>query len=159
MKTATAKEIRDELKDLNEAELREIVLRLSRFKKENKELLNYLLFEAHHEDEYVEQVKSLINERFEAINTPNFYYIKKVVRKILSDIKKYIRYSGNKETEVALLIHFCKCMSELKPSILKNKVLRDLYLRQFALARTRITVLHEDLQYDYDRELNMLEAM
>jgi len=157
MKTGTAKEIRDELKDLNEDELRQIVQRLARFKKENKELLTYLLFEAHHEDDYIEHIKQLMDDRFNALTTPNYYYIKKGVRKILSDTKKYIRYSGNKETEIALLIHFLKNMSEFEPSILKNKILTDLYLRQIALIRVRIATLHEDLQYDYDRELNFLE--
>jgi DNA repair photolyase len=158
MKTGTAKEIRDELKDLTADELRQVVQRLARFKKENKELLTYLLFEAHHEDDYVENIKQLMDERFTALTTPNFYYIKKGIRKILSDTKKYIRYSGNKETEVALLIHFLKNMSEFKPSILKNKILTDIYMRQTKLIRVRIATLHEDLQYDYDRELNFLEV-
>lgn len=158
MKTGTAKEIRDELKELNADELREIVQRLARFKKENKELLTYLLFEAHHEDDYIENVKIYMDERFIAIATPNFYYLKKGVRKILSETKKYIRYSGNKETEVVLLIHFLKNMTELQPSILKNKILTDIYMRQIKLVRTRIVTLHEDLQYDYDRELNFLEV-
>ncbi len=158
MKTGTAKEIRDELKDLTADELRQIVQRLARFKKENKELLTYLLFEAHHEDDYIENVKQLMDERFATITTPNFYYIKKGIRKILSDTKKYIRYSGNKETEIVLLIHFLKNMSEFKPSILKNKILTDIYMRQVKLIRSRIAALHEDLQYDYDRELNFLEV-
>ncbi len=159
MNTVTAKEIRDELKDLQADELREIVLRLSRFKKENKELLTYLLFEAHHEDDYVASVKQIIDDRFNALNTPNFYYIKKGMRKILADTKKYIKYSGNKETEVTLLIHFIKNMNEYKPSILKNRVLTAIYERQIALARTRIASMHEDLQYDYERELHFLEIL
>lgn len=158
MKAASAKEIRDELKDLNEDELRAIVQRLARFKKENKELLTYLLFEAHHEDDYIENVKIFMDERFALLNTINYYYMKKGVRKLLSEIKKFIRYSGNKETEVALLIHFCKNMTELQPSILRNKILRDIYQRQIIMARVRISTLHEDLQHDYDRELNFLEV-
>ncbi|MEP2969295.1 MAG: hypothetical protein ABJO82_07175, partial [Nonlabens ulvanivorans] len=64
MKTASVKELKDELKYKDEKELMEIVLRLSRFKKENKELLTYLLFEAHHEDDYVDSVKANLDKQF-----------------------------------------------------------------------------------------------
>ena len=41
-----------------------------------------------------------MDELFEGINTDSYYYIRKSVRKILSQIKKFIRYSKKKETEV-----------------------------------------------------------
>ncbi|MFK8008518.1 MAG: hypothetical protein AB8H03_19320, partial [Saprospiraceae bacterium] len=44
MKAATVKQIKDELNDRSPKELLEFCLRLSKFKKENKELLTYLLF-------------------------------------------------------------------------------------------------------------------
>ena len=46
MKAASISEIKTELKGLPPAQLTELCLRLARFKKENKELLTYLLFEA-----------------------------------------------------------------------------------------------------------------
>jgi len=154
MKAATAKQIRDELKDRTESELREIVLRLSRFKKENKELLSYLLFEAHNEEDYIESVKSHIDSKLLEINTSNVYYAKKAIRRILKETKKFIRYSSNRETEVALLIHFCKSLQESHPKLMNNKVVRDIVKRQIVLIKVRISTLHEDLQYDYERELN-----
>ncbi|SCY26471.1 hypothetical protein SAMN05192588_1947 [Nonlabens sp. Hel1_33_55] len=154
MKAATAKQIRDELKDRTETELREIVLRLSRFKKENKELLSYLLFEAHHEEDYIQTIKSHIDEKLLEINTSNGYYAKKAIRRILKETKKFIRYSGNKETEVAILIHFCKSLQETHPKLMSNKIVRDIVKRQIVLIKVRISTLHEDLQYDYQRELN-----
>ena len=154
MKTATAKELRDELKDKNEQELRDIVLRLSRFKKENKELLSYLLFEAHHEDDYIQNIKDLIDSRMLEINTSNGYYAKKAVRRILKETKKYIRYSGHKETEVALLLYFIRSLQETHPKLRSNKVVSDIVKRQIILIKVRISTFHEDLQYDYQRELN-----
>jgi len=53
MKSATVKQIKDELKDLSKEDLISTILRLSKFKKENKELLTYLLFESHNEGDYV----------------------------------------------------------------------------------------------------------
>ena len=64
MKTATVKQLKDELKHNSSEELINLCLRLSRFKKENKELLTYLLFEAHDEDTYIENVKLEIDSLF-----------------------------------------------------------------------------------------------
>ncbi|OUS17783.1 hypothetical protein A9Q93_04840 [Nonlabens dokdonensis] len=157
MKTASVKELKEELKFRSDEDLIKIVLRLSRFKKENKELLTYLLFESTDEDDYIEKVKALMDNLFLALNTANNYRLQKGVRKVLRETKKYARYSGNKETEVALLIHFCRLMRETHPQVLRSKTMRDLMARQIVLIKTRISTLHEDLQYDFEQELNMIE--
>ena len=46
MKAATVIQLKKELETLNEEHLRQLCLRLARFKIENKELLTYLLFES-----------------------------------------------------------------------------------------------------------------
>ena len=46
MKAATLNELRKELQALSSKELVEICLRLAKYKKESKELLTYLIFEA-----------------------------------------------------------------------------------------------------------------
>ena len=120
MKAVTVKKIKDELNHLPSQDLVELCLRLSKFKKENKELLTYLLFEAHDEEVYIQSVKGLIDELFEEINTKSFFYIRKSVRKILSLTKKYIRYSKKKETEVELLLHFCHRLKNFTPSISRS---------------------------------------
>lgn len=153
MKTATVKELKQELNTLSTNELVILCLRLSKFKKENKELLTYLLYEAENEDSYIENIKELIDEEFELINTKSYFYIKKSIRKILRTTKKYIRYSLQKETEIELLLYFCEKMKDLTPSIHRNKVLENTYLRQLAFIQRRIPALHEDLQYDYLEEL------
>ena len=157
MKPATAKEIRDELKQQDREELLQIVLRLSRFKKENKELLTYLLFDASDEEEYKQKVKAEMDEEFAAINQNNFYYTKKGMRKLLKNVKKYSRYSGKKETEVELLIYFLQKMEEFRPSIHRNKILKNLYDRQLDLVKKNMEKLHEDLQYDLNMELEKLK--
>ena len=48
--------IKKELKNLPKEELLALCLRLGKFKKENKALLTYLLFEAHDEDNYIASV-------------------------------------------------------------------------------------------------------
>ena len=156
MKAATVTEIKKELKFKSSEELMLLCLRLSRFKKENKELLTYLLFESENEEVYIQGVKEEIDQQFWEINTNSFFYIKKSVRKILRGIKKYIRYSPKKETEVELLLYFCKSLNEFTPSIQSNVTLTNLYERQIVFITKKVSLLHEDLQYDYTQELDAL---
>lgn len=156
IKPATVAQLKKELLHKSDDELMAYILRLSKFKKENKELLSYLLFQAHDEQEYIEAVQEDMDAKLALINTANYYYIKKSIRRILRDIKKFCRYSGIKETEVELHLHFCYRLSEFKPSIFKNKTLDNLYVRQLNLIESKIEALHEDLQYDYSLELEQL---
>jgi len=156
MKAATVKQIKDELNERSPKELLEYCLRLSKFKKENKELLTYLLFEASDEESFIQSIKNEMDEEFENINRKNFYYVKKGIRKILKNVKKHIRYSQNKETEVDLLIYFCKSLKTFSPSIRRSTTMMNLYRRQIEMIKKKIEKLHEDLQYDYGIELEQL---
>lgn len=157
MKAASLKEIKTELNHRSTQELLELCLHFSKFKKENKELLTYLLFESGNEEMYIESIKNGMNDQFEAINTKTFYLIKKSVRKILRETKKYVRYSKKKETEVELILYFCEQLKNFRPSINRNKTLVNLYERQIEMVRKKIATLHEDLQYDYQLELEELK--
>jgi hypothetical protein len=157
MKTVTVKELSQELSYRTPKELRDLCLRLSRFKKENKELLTYLLFESADELSYVKSVKEELDEEFDQINRTSYYFIRKSVRKILKNTRKYIRYSQKKQTEVDLLLHFCTRLKSLSPSIQKNASLMNLYNRQIDTIIKKVAVLHEDLQFDYNIELGELK--
>jgi hypothetical protein len=156
MKTVTVKELSQELSYRTPKELRDLCLRLSRFKKENKELLTYLLFESADELSYVNSVKKDLDEEFDQINRTSYYFIRKGVRKILKNTRKYIRYSQKKQTEVDLLLHFCTRLKSLSPPIQRNTSLMTLYNRQIDTIIKKVSVLHEDLQYDYGIELSEL---
>ena len=158
MKAASLKEIKTELNHRSTQELLELCLRLSKFKKENKELLTYLLFESADEEAFIESIKAQIDAYFDDINTKTFYFIKKSVRKILKETKKFIRYSQNKETEVELLIYFCEKLKNLEPPIKRDKMLTNLYNRQIDYIKRKISSMHEDLQYDFNMELEELES-
>lgn len=156
MKAATVSELKKELSTRSPKELLELCLRLSKFKKENKELLTYLLYEAENESGYIESIKREINYEFEQINTQRFYYINKSIRKILRNVKKYIRYSKKKETEADLLIYFCTKLKDFRPSIRRSIALKNLYFRQIEMVKKAVSTLDEDLQYDYGIELEEL---
>lgn len=157
MKAASVKIIKDELQHLELRELRELCLKLARFKKENKELLTYLLFVAHNEEEYINGVKQEIDDLFDSVNTKSFFYIRKSVRKILTTTKKYIRYSKKKETEIELLLYFCIKLKKIKPSIKRSPRIQNVLATQIKLIKKAIETLHEDLQFDYNERLLELD--
>ena len=156
MKSATIHEIKQELSTAKPAQLVELCLRLGRFKKENKELLTYLLFEEHDEQGYIAGIKKEIDEQFAAINLSQLYFAKKSLRKIVRIINKYCRYSGSKQTEVELRIYFCGQLKESGIPIERNPVINNLYNSQLKKIHTVLATLHEDLQYDYQKELEGL---
>ena len=82
MKAASVNEIRKELETRNRAELLAFCLQLAKFKKENKELLTFLIFDSDNLVTYIENVKEETTKLFNEINISNVYYIKKGVRKI-----------------------------------------------------------------------------
>jgi len=156
MKASTINELKQELINTPAPKLLELCLRLARFKKENKELLTYLLFEAHDTSAYIKSVKEAMSLQFTDINKSNVYYIKKTLRKVLRSAKKYIRYSGLAVVEVEVLIYFCELMKDLNISIKKNPVLLNIYQNQIRNIHKALKGLHEDLQFDYLKSVNKL---
>ena len=157
MKAASLQEIKQELKEKNPSQLVELCLRLGRFKKENKELLTYLLFEASDTEQYIHSVKQENEASFAEINKSNLYIAKKSLRKILRTVNKYIRYTGDKIVETELLLHYCQELKKSKIPMHKSAALTKLYEGQLIKIRATIASLHEDLQYDYLRQLEALE--
>ena len=156
MKTATVHEIKQELASLKPAAVTELCLRLARFKKENKELLTYLLFEAQDEEAFVNSVKAEIDELFASINQSHLYFAKKTLRKIIRVINKYCRYSNVKQTEVELRLYFCSSLYNSGISLF-NTAINNIYQGQLKKINAVLETLHEDLQYDYYKELESLK--
>ncbi len=156
MKTASIHELKLELSNIPAEQLTDLCIRLAKFKKENKELLTYLLFEAFDEQAYIENIKAAMLEQFEEINTSNMYFVKKSLRKILRTLNKYIRYTGSAETEVKLLLFFCTKLQNSEIPIEKNLVIKNIYHNQLKKISKSIASMHEDLQYEYTRELEEL---
>lgn len=156
MKAASISVLKKELSLLPPKDVMEICMRLAKYKKENKELLSYQLFEANDELNYIISVKSEIDAQFAEINRSTMYYIKKSIRKILRTTHKYIRYSGIRRTEVELLIYFCSKLKTSGIPINASTALSNLYQAQFQKIKNALATLHEDLQYDYEQELKIL---
>lgn len=153
MKSASLNEIKKDLEKRERPELIAFCLRLAKFKKENKELLGFMLFEADDISNYIENVKTGTDELFLEINKDNIYYIKKSVRKILRYVNKHIRFADSKQTEVELLIHFCNCIMKYSIPIKKSRQLTNLYESQLKKIESALSILHPDLQYDLKKQL------
>jgi hypothetical protein len=156
MKAATIQEIKQELLALPHTELADITLRLARSKKENKELLTFLLFESHDISGYIESVKKEMEAGFLDINVSHVYFAKKTIRKVLRITNKYIRFSGSKQVEAELLIHFCRLVKDSGIKIDKNPALNNLYQNQLKKIEKAMDTLHEDMQYDLNKLLTVV---
>ncbi len=156
MSTPSIQEIKKELRTLDASVVQELCMKLAKYKKENKELLTYLLFEAHDEQAYITSVKNTLDELFLTVAAFNTYNQKKNIRKILRVANKQIKYSGNKQTEIEVRIFFCRKMKEARVPIKSNAVLYNLYIGQLKKIETAFSKLPEDLQTDYERDLNFI---
>jgi hypothetical protein len=65
--------LKKEMGNITSDDLTEICLRMAKFKKENKELLCYLLFDSNYEPEYIERVKNEIDILFNQYKPVIFY--------------------------------------------------------------------------------------
>ena len=157
MKAASSKEIKSALLEQSSTQLIDLCLRLARFKKENKELLTYLLFEEQDEDGYIISAKKIIDEGFETLNIQSVYIAKKNLRKIIRITNKFIKYSGIDTTEITLLIYVCRCIQESGLKLNNSVALKNIYLSLLKKISTKISGMHEDLQYDYNKEIKQLE--
>lgn len=157
MKPASVNEIKQKLRETDKKDLIEICQRLARFKKENKELLTYLLFEEDNLPNYLINVKEEIDEGFLEVNRSSVYFAKKTIRKILRVANKHVRYTGSKIAEVEILLHYLTNFRGLNIAWQKSPALTNLYRSQLKKIESAIAGMHEDLQYDYRRELDRLK--
>lgn len=148
---SSIQEQKKELKALSSAELAEICLRLSKYKKDNKELLNYLLFHQHDPRAYIDSVKAELQVEFEQLNKQS-YYCSKSLRKILRNLSRQAKYVANTELELDMLLWFCTNYLQHVDLETNNKSLQNILLRQFQKMEKLSKKLHEDLQFDYQQE-------
>lgn len=156
MKTASISELQKELITLEPKKVLELCVRLVKHKKENKELLSYLLFDANDEKLFITNLKEEIDLLFSDINNSNVYFVKKSLRKILRITNKYIKYSGSPQTDIELRIYFCSKVKSAHLPLHKSTVLSNLYDREVLKIKTTLSKLHEDIQFDFRDEVENL---
>jgi hypothetical protein len=157
LKAASISDLKKELQELPPKQLAELCITLAKYKKDNKEFLDYLLFEAHDKVNFISGVKKEIDEHFQELRSQaNLYYVKKSLRKLLRIINKYCKYINDKALAAELHIHFCSKLKHSGIPYRKSQLLVNMYEQELKKINTLIKALHEDLQQDY---LNDLEKI
>ena len=154
METSSLQEIKSELSELSAKELTALCISLAKYKKDNKELLSYLLFQSSNRLGFIHQLKKEVDEYFSEIDIQkNSYYTKKSLRKVLRIINKYSKYIGDKSVTADLLLYFCIKMKQSKIPMERSVSLENIFLSQIKKIKTITATLHEDLQADIYKEL------
>jgi hypothetical protein len=156
MKAPSISQLEKELRTLDPKKVLEICVRLAKHKKENKELLTYLLFDANNESAYIDDSKRKIDDLFSEINRKSSYTTKKGLQKIVRNMNKLIKYSKNKQTEIEIRLYFCKTVRSRRINLDSSAVISNLYYREIDKIKAIYEKLHEDLQLDYRNELEQL---
>jgi hypothetical protein len=151
-------DLKKEVMHLSTKELVEVCMNLAKLKRENKEYLTYILYQANDIDGFIAEVKAELDIQFENANYVYTYTIKKTMRKILKYINQQIKFAKNKKVDIELLIHFCEKMNE--NFLLKEEpVIDNIFLAQIKKIEKAQSTLHEDLQYDYKTKIEELIEM
>ncbi len=148
-------DIKKEIQHLSALQLTDLCLRLARHKKENKELIAYLLFEADNRAAFIEKVKAEVGFMFSQMPVQS-YNAAKYMRKILRLIGKYVKFIAEKEAEIELLLNFCNNYLQYADRKSSYKPLRLILTRQIEKIKTTIIKLHEDVQADFVTEYEQL---
>ena len=118
--------------------------------------MTYLLFEAQDEQGFIDLLKEDIEDMMDEINTSHLYYVKKGLQKIVRSLNRSLRYSGQKQTEVAVRLYFCEKIRETGIAIERHTTIHNLFLREIRRIEKALTGLHEDLQVDYQADIEKL---
>ena len=156
MNPASIDDIKNELKQLPPKKVLDLTLRLARFKKENKELLTYLLFESHDEAGYIKMLQADIDEKFTAVDPSPISKAKKEYRKILRVINRQIKYIGSKSAGAELLLYFSMKLRDQENTL--HPRLQTIFLQQLAKAEKLLPLIEDDLQFDYRQKIEVLRG-
>lgn len=156
MMSASTEDIRKELQKLPPKKVLDLTLRLARFKKENKELLTYLLFEAGDEQGYVHSLRLEIDALLADVQKAPSATIKKQLRRVTRLITRQSKYIGSKWAAVDLHLYFCNELRSHPDQLLKITSANTIFHQQLNKAAKLLPALEADLQYDYQQQLESL---
>tara|TARA_R110002049_G_scaffold285698_4_gene466994 strand:+ start:124534 stop:124992 length:459 start_codon:yes stop_codon:yes gene_type:complete len=152
MKAATISQLKKELSKLDHDDLLDVCLRMAKFKIESKELLTYLLTKA---DDEVGFANELCDEIDELLNVSG-QIRKKTLRKIIRWMDKSLRFSGDKETELQVRIHFCRQIKVRRIGLGHCRVSANMYATQIKKIDKAIDKVHPDLRFDFTQQMSGL---
>jgi len=157
LKISSLSELKKELQLLSAEELVMMCVALAKYKKDNKEYLDYLLFSAHSKAGFVAEIKLELDHHFMNIDIQsNLYFIKKTFRKLLRLVNKYCKYLNDKSSALELHIYYCNKIRDSGVPFLKSQMITNLYEQELKKINILLMGLHEDLRADYTSEIEDL---
>ena len=152
MKIASINEIKSCLNDMEKEELISGLLRLVKFKNDNKQLLNFILFEEQNPEQYILQIKAEIDLAFDSLNGSQFYLAKKTIRKTIRIANKHIKFCSKDFVEVEVLLYVCQKIKDCPYDVEKFSVLKTIFQGLTKKIEKALSTMHADLQYDYQKQ-------
>jgi hypothetical protein len=149
MKIASLAEIKRELAYLNEKELTDLLVELTKFSSDNKAFLFFKLFERENPRIFIEMVQEELETEFMKANTKHYHYAKKSAQAIRRKLNKNLKLTKDKTAQIELIVFFCQNLKLYGYLNFRHPVIDNLYKVQIGKAGKLISALHEDLQYDY----------
>ena len=145
-------DLKKELLELNKPELIQLCLRVAKLKRENKELLAYLIFDADDPLFYAQKLKPEIKEVFEQ-PFQHAYYLTKSIRKVMRLITKYYRFTANKQGETDLLLYLVEEFHQSWRYEYRYQALGKVIFRCLEKAQTNLKKIDEDFRADFEQPL------
>lgn len=146
-----------EIAKLDAKTLANICIRLAKYKIENKEFLNYLLFHSYDNQPYIENLKLDITSAFLSFNQ-NDYLNSKVLKGLLLRLNKQLKFIADKNREVEIVTEFCLAFINNVSVRCYYAGLMQILYRQFVRLQKVVGKLDEDLQFDYKEYISTILA-
>ncbi|ERM81573.1 hypothetical protein P872_09815 [Rhodonellum psychrophilum GCM71 = DSM 17998] len=157
MKIASLADIKKELNFLSEKELIALITDLSKFNMDNKKYLFFKLYERDNPRLFIEMVQEELKSEFQNANISHYHLAKKSAQGIRRKLNKFLKISKDKAAQIELIIDFCKMLQEYGYLRFRHPVIDNLYKVQVGKVEKLISGLHEDLQYDFQDNLDDLK--
>jgi hypothetical protein len=148
-------DLKKELLELSKPELIQLCLRVAKLKRENKELLAYLIFDSDDPLFYAQKLKPEIKEVFEQ-PFQHAYYLTKSIRKAMRLITKYYRFTSNKQGETELLIYLVEEFYLSWRNEYRYQALGKVIYRCLEKAQSNLKKIDEDFRADFENPINEL---
>lgn len=148
-------DLKKELLELSKPELIQLCLRVAKLKRENKELLAYLIYDADDPLFYAQKLKPEIKEVFEQ-PFQHAYYLTKSIRKTMRLISKYYRFTSNKQGETELLIYLVEEFYQSWRNEYRYQALGKVIFRCLEKAQSNLKKIDEDFRADFEHPINEL---
>ncbi|MFM6953762.1 MAG: hypothetical protein ACKOWL_02130 [Sphingobacteriaceae bacterium] len=158
MHVFSLQEQKKELQQLSKPELEAICLRFARFKKDNKELLEYVLFHQSDPQAYADALKKELKEVFTTLNGANYSDAKKL-RKITKSLNKHGKYLQSPAIEADLWVWFCYAYCNSIAAKSTAQVIRNFFVKALLKVEKFQSKLHEDLAFDIQQELEKVSLL